>query len=159
MSNVSAVRKALGFMRGNILILTLTRVLGQFCRSMVFPYASLYILALGGKPAQIGQINALMPLAGLAPGDYELGGRPVTLESNGWLHCKDSDQLAGSGRDMLDCMNYLASLGVLTEPDLEAVGFRNPLVLLGIDPQSDIVGDDVGLRFVDDGLFRVEEGR
>jgi MFS family permease len=52
-------------MRGNILILTITRVLGQFCRSMVFPYASLYILALGGEPAQIGQINALMPLAGL----------------------------------------------------------------------------------------------
>jgi MFS family permease len=52
-------------MRGNILILTITRVLGQFCRSMVFPYASLYILALGGKPEQIGQINALMPLAGL----------------------------------------------------------------------------------------------
>ena len=65
MSNVSSIRKALSFMRGNILILTLTRVLGQFCRSMVFPYASLYILALGGEPAQIGQINALMPLAGL----------------------------------------------------------------------------------------------
>jgi MFS family permease len=65
MSNLSSIRKALSFMRGNILILTLTRVLGQFCRSMVFPYASLYILALGGEPAQIGQINALMPLAGL----------------------------------------------------------------------------------------------
>jgi len=52
-------------MRGNVLVLTLTRILGQFCRSMVFPYASLYILALGGEPEQIGQINALMPLAGL----------------------------------------------------------------------------------------------
>jgi MFS family permease len=65
MSNLSSIRKSLDFMRGNILILTITRVLGQFCRSMVFPYASLYILALGGEPAQIGQINALMPLAGL----------------------------------------------------------------------------------------------
>ena len=65
MANGSLIRKALGFMRGNILILTITRVLGQFCRSMVFPYASLYILALGGEPEQIGQINALMPLAGL----------------------------------------------------------------------------------------------
>jgi MFS family permease len=65
MSTLSSIRKALSFMRGNILVLTLTRLLGQFCRSMVFPYASLYILALGGEPAQIGQINALMPLAGL----------------------------------------------------------------------------------------------
>ena len=61
-SKLTSLKNALGFMRGNILVLTLTRVLGQFCRSMVFPYASLYILALGGEPAQIGQINALMPL-------------------------------------------------------------------------------------------------
>jgi MFS family permease len=65
MSSLSSIRKSLGFMRGNILILTITRVLGQFCRSMVFPYASLFILALGGEPEQIGQINALAPLAGL----------------------------------------------------------------------------------------------
>jgi MFS family permease len=57
--------EALKFLRGNILVLTLTRSLGQFCRSMVFPYASLYILALGGNPAQIGLVNALSPLAGL----------------------------------------------------------------------------------------------
>lgn len=64
-SKRTSLKNALGFMRGNILVLTITRLLGQFCRSMVFPYASLYILALGGEPAQIGQINALMPLAGL----------------------------------------------------------------------------------------------
>jgi MFS family permease len=52
-------------MNGNILVLTVTRVLGMFSRSMVFPYASLYILALGGEPAQIGLINSLRPLAGL----------------------------------------------------------------------------------------------
>jgi MFS family permease len=37
----------------------------MFCRSMAFPYTSLYILALGGAPEQIGLINALSPLAGL----------------------------------------------------------------------------------------------
>jgi MFS family permease len=52
-------------MKGNILVLTLTQVLGRFFRSMVMPYASLYILALGGEPAQIGVINSLRPLAGL----------------------------------------------------------------------------------------------
>lgn len=98
----------------------------------------------------------LMPLAGLPPGDYELCGRPVNLEPNGWLHCRDSDQLAGSGRDMMDCMNYLAGLGVLTESELEAVGFLNPLDLLGIDPRSGIFNSSVSVRLVD-GQFQVEE--
>lgn len=52
-------------MHGNILVLTVTQVLGMFCRSMVFPYVSLYILALGGEAAQIGFVNSLRPLAGL----------------------------------------------------------------------------------------------
>jgi MFS family permease len=62
---VHSLRNNFKFMNGNILVLTVTRVLGMFCRSMVFPYASLYILALGGEPAQIGLVNALRPLAGL----------------------------------------------------------------------------------------------
>jgi len=59
------IRRQFAFMRGNVLVMTGTRVLGMFCRSMVFPYASLYILALGGEPEQIGFINSLKPLAGL----------------------------------------------------------------------------------------------
>lgn len=58
-------RRQFAFMRGNVLVITGTRILGMFCRSMVFPYASLYILALGGEPEQIGFINSLKPLAGL----------------------------------------------------------------------------------------------
>jgi len=57
--------RAVSFMRGNLLVLSITRVLGTFGRGMAFPYASLYILALGGEPAQIGLINSLAPLAGL----------------------------------------------------------------------------------------------
>jgi MFS family permease len=65
MSALQRIRGVFSFMRGNILVLTLTQVLGRFFRSMVMPYASLYILALGGEPAQIGLINSLRPLAGL----------------------------------------------------------------------------------------------
>ena len=66
--NVSKPRtlpNALDVLHGNILVLTVTQALGMFCRSMAFPYASLYILSLGGAPEQIGLINALSPLAGL----------------------------------------------------------------------------------------------
>src|SRR3990172_13258892 len=53
------------FLFGNILVFALTDMLGNFARRAVFPYASLYILALGGSPEQIGFINLLALLAGL----------------------------------------------------------------------------------------------
>ena len=59
------IRRRFGFMKGNIAVLTVTQVLGRFFRSMVMPYASLYVLALGGDSSQIGVINSLRPLAGL----------------------------------------------------------------------------------------------
>ncbi len=54
-----------GFVRGNILVLTISGSLGMFSRSMVFPYVPLYVLSLGGDPAQIGIVYALGPLGGL----------------------------------------------------------------------------------------------
>ena len=53
------------FISGNILVFALTDLLGNFARSMVFPYASLYILALGGDAPRIGLVNSLGLLAGL----------------------------------------------------------------------------------------------
>ena len=60
-----SLRESLSFMHGNIRVLTATQLVGQFGRSLVMPYASLYILALGGQPSEIGLINSLTPLAGL----------------------------------------------------------------------------------------------
>jgi MFS family permease len=62
---IKHIRRQFTFLRGNLLVMTATGMLGMFCRSMVFPYTSLYILALGGEPEQIGFINSLKPLAGL----------------------------------------------------------------------------------------------
>jgi DHA1 family multidrug resistance protein-like MFS transporter len=79
-----------GFMRGNILVLTSTRVLGMFVRSMVFPYSSLFVLALGGESAQIGLINSLRPLAGLlvyplAGYFADFGGRVKLIALSGYI--------------------------------------------------------------------------
>lgn len=52
-----------GFFTGNVLVLTISRSLGFFARHSVFPYASLYVLLLGGTSADVGFINALRPLA------------------------------------------------------------------------------------------------
>ena len=58
-------RFSLRFISGNILVFASTDLLGNFARSMVFPYSSLYILALGGNAAQIGLVSFLALLAGL----------------------------------------------------------------------------------------------
>jgi len=60
-----SLRSSLAFLHGNILVLTITQASGMLTRSMAFPYASLFILALGGDPEQIGLVTALSPLAGL----------------------------------------------------------------------------------------------
>ncbi|MBN1402734.1 MAG: MFS transporter [Anaerolineae bacterium] len=62
---LAALRDRFHYLRGNVLVLTLTRTLGNFGRRMAFPYASLYLLVLGGDPAQIGLVNSLMALGGL----------------------------------------------------------------------------------------------
>ncbi|NKB68712.1 MAG: MFS transporter [Candidatus Latescibacteria bacterium] len=61
----SSFFNAFRFMRGNILVLSISGSLGMFCRNMVFPYTPLFILSLGGQPAEIGFIYALAPLGGL----------------------------------------------------------------------------------------------
>ncbi|MBT6149856.1 MAG: MFS transporter, partial [Gemmatimonadetes bacterium] len=59
------IAESFGFVRGNILVLTISGALGMFSRSMVFPYVPLYILSLGGDPEQVGIVYALGPLGGL----------------------------------------------------------------------------------------------
>ena len=54
----------LRFLSGNIFVLSITDMLGNFARSLVFPYASLYILALGGDATKIGIASFLGLLAG-----------------------------------------------------------------------------------------------
>lgn len=59
------LRQSFAFMRGNVLVLTISGALGMFTRSMVFPYTPLYILELGGDPGRVGIVYAIGPLFGL----------------------------------------------------------------------------------------------
>lgn len=59
------IKKRLAFMNLNLKVLTVRQVLGMFFRRMVMPYASLFVLAVGGDATQVGIVNSLRPFAGL----------------------------------------------------------------------------------------------
>jgi len=75
-------------------------------------------------------------LTAMPPGRYHSLGSDVILEENGRIYNPAARCLAGSSATMLQCMNYLASLRLLTPEQLMMVGFHNPLRLLGIDPDT-----------------------
>lgn len=70
-------------------------------------------------------------LAGLPPGTYDFAGAKVNLATSGRISFADTPYLAGSSANMLQCMNHLASLKLLTETQLWQVGCDNSLRLLG----------------------------
>ncbi len=72
----------------------------------------------------------LIHLGGKKPGNYIINDTPVVLEPNGHLHVQNSSQLAGSASSMMECMNFLASLGELSVEELIQIGHDNPLNLL-----------------------------
>mgnify|MGYP001128903967 CR=1 FL=1 len=65
-------RSPFGFIRGNILVLMVCRVLWSWSTSIVYPFFSLYILALGGTSTEVGLISSLGLLAGMFL--YPVGG-------------------------------------------------------------------------------------
>jgi len=81
-------------------------------------------------------VSDAAPLAGLAPGRYETLGNKVVLEESGRLYNPTGGHLVGSSATMLQCMNHLASLKLVSCDELLAMGFYNPLKLIGVDAQD-----------------------
>ena len=81
--------------------------------------------------------------AGLQAGKYEVLGHKVVLEEDGLLHDLTTGYLAGSSAMMLQCMNHLASLDLVDSDKLLAMGFDNPLALIGIGPKDVAQGRDI----------------
>ena len=92
----------------------------------------------------------IVHLAGLEPGEYDFHGVPVILEGENYLHRKGATQHAGSASTMLECMNFLMSLGELDEKGLERVGYENPLKLINRKI------DDLRLKFTPTLIYNGE---
>ncbi|MBD3205020.1 MFS transporter [Candidatus Bathyarchaeota archaeon] len=60
------------FIRGNIKVLMICRILWSWSTSMVYPFFSLYVLALGGSHQNVGLISSIGILAGMFL--YPVGG-------------------------------------------------------------------------------------
>eukprot|EP01065_Artemidia_motanka_P053341 TRINITY_DN9878_c0_g2_i1.p1 TRINITY_DN9878_c0_g2~~TRINITY_DN9878_c0_g2_i1.p1 ORF type:complete len:322 (+),score=85.43 TRINITY_DN9878_c0_g2_i1:68-1033(+) len=85
-------------------------------------------------------ISDISPIGGCPPGRYAAGGShgfgdDVSLEECGRLHVPSRQCLAGSSRNVSECVSHLQSLRVVTPEQLRQITFDTPLTLLGIDPQ------------------------
>ncbi|MBN1681967.1 MFS transporter [Candidatus Bathyarchaeota archaeon] len=72
MGNEDKQKSIFWFVTGNIRVLMACRMIWSLSTSMVYPFFSLYILALGGTSTEIGIINSLGLLAGMVL--YPVGG-------------------------------------------------------------------------------------
>jgi len=95
------------------------------------------------SPQRCVVVSDAVSLAGLQAGRYELLGHQVVLEKNGLLHDLTTGYMAGSSATMLQCMNHLASLDLVDCEQLFAMGFDNPLALIGLDPEDVARGRDI----------------
>ena len=132
MLNNSVIGNAKRLMSGNIMVFSITGLLGNFARAMVFPYASLYVLALGGDARTVGWVNFLRPLAGL-----------IVFPIAGYL----TDH--SSRIKLIVLGNYLSVAFVL----IYVLAFRwqvvaiaslmSGLVVLGFPPRSALIADSL----------------
>ena len=88
-------------------------------------------------------VSDASPIAGLQPGSYSTLGNDAVLEENGRLYNPHAGHLVGSSATILQCMNYLAGLNLLTPQQLIEVGFYNPLKLIGVDPASIPISSEI----------------
>jgi N-acetylglucosamine-6-phosphate deacetylase len=81
-------------------------------------------------------VSDASPIAGMPPGVYETLGNRAVLEENGLLHNPEKKCLVGSSATVMECANFLSSLGFLTPEEIYQVAFVNPLKAIGISPDS-----------------------
>jgi N-acetylglucosamine-6-phosphate deacetylase len=100
------------------------------------PPAMIKVIIRAKTPQRCILTSDASPLAGMPPGSYEALGQKAVLEPSGRLYNPDTGYLVGSSATLLDCVNYLASLNIVTPDEITEMAFHNPLRLLNIDPDG-----------------------
>ncbi|MDP6543230.1 MAG: amidohydrolase family protein [Phycisphaerae bacterium] len=86
--------------------------------------------------ARLAVVSDTTAIAGLPPGRYQTLGNDVVLDECGKLYSPETGYLVGSAATILDCMNHLAALELLSPEDLISAGVDNPLKLAGLGRQA-----------------------
>lgn len=98
------------------------------------------------------------PIAGLPAGPHKCFGADVVIEPSGRIVCESSQSLAGSSATMLTCMNFLASLDLVSEEELWQIGVDNPLQLIGRSSRDIGSTDAPRVRFdAEESRFKLEK--
>lgn len=71
-------------------------------------------------------------VGGLPPGKYSSLGNDAILEENGLFHNPVKKCLVGSSASVKKCMDFLASLEILSDEELDKVGYYNPMKMIGM---------------------------
>jgi N-acetylglucosamine-6-phosphate deacetylase len=100
------------------------------------PVSLLKTILLVKGPLHTILVSDLSPVGGLKSGEYQLWGKTVKLEPNGFLHHPQSGYLAASSFPLLNAANYLLKGGLMPISEIYQSGFLNPLRLLGISAAS-----------------------
>lgn len=74
------------------------------------------------------------PAAGLPPGKYYVLGNNAVMEENGKLHNPEKQCLVGSGVLMPRCIEFLRSLNIVSDEELEQLCWTNPHRLIKLQP-------------------------
>jgi N-acetylglucosamine-6-phosphate deacetylase len=100
------------------------------------PEAFIRLLLTARPISKLIAVSDAVKFAGMPPGNYSMAsGAGVVLSPDGRLSLQtDPHIMAGSSSTLFNGMNFLSSMGVLTEEELWQIGFDNPLLLLGLNP-------------------------
>jgi len=100
------------------------------------PREVLQVMIRAKGVARVGIVSDASPIAGMPPGKYHTLDQEIVLEPSGLLHNPAKKCLVGSSATMFQCMNVLAGLRLFSAEELWAMGFFNPLKLIGVDAEK-----------------------
>jgi len=132
---------SLGFLRGNMAVMIATGAVWQFAGNAVWPFFSLYVLALGGSPEMIGIMNGVGTLASILP--TVVGGYFADVYGRKKLTAFFSVVLGFTSLLMAMALDWRMLLAAVVVDSL-AAGFREPamsaLIADSLSPESRGIG-------------------
>ncbi len=129
------------FLRGNMAVMVATGAVWQFAGNSVWPFFSLYVLALGGNPEMIGIISGVGTLASILP--TVVGGYFADIYGRKRLTAFFSVVLGFTSLLMAMALDWRMLLAAVVIDSL-AAGFREPamsaLIADSLSPESRGIG-------------------